>query len=88
MYRKSGVSCESHICFRVLVSTSGKRDPKDRDCREPTSQLERPVRKGDVVTCLVQIVDKPDQVILLKVFHTSYILLSMKCLVEPIGKLG
>ena len=78
----------SHICFQVRVSTCEKRDPKDRDCREPTGKLERRVRKGDVVTCLVQIVNKPGQVIFLKVLHPSLILLSVKCVIEPIGELG
>ena len=84
----SGVSCELHICFRVRVSTFAKRDPKDRDGRESTSRLERPVRKGEVVTCLSQIVNEPDQVIYLGVLHVSFILLPMKCLVEPVGELG
>ena len=79
---------ESRICFRVRASTSEKRDPKDRDCREPTSQLECPVRKGDMVTHLIQIVDKPAQVILLKVLHASCILPAVKCLVESIGEFG
>ena len=78
----------SHICFRVRVSTFAKRDLKDRDCREPTDQLEQPVRKDGVVTCLIQIVNEPDEVILLKVLYPLFILLAVKCVVEAIGKLG
>ena len=78
----------SHICFRARVSTCGKWDPKDRGCREPASQLKRRVRKGDMVTCLIQIVDKPDEVILSEVLHAPFIFLPVKRLVEPIGELG
>ena len=81
-----GVSCELCICFRVRVSTFAKRDLKDRDCREPTGQVERSVRKGGVVTCLIQIVNEPDEVVLLKVLHPLFILLAVKCVVEPIGE--
>ena len=88
LYRMLGVLYKPSICFRVHVNTSGKRDPKDRDSLEPTSQLEHPVRKGDMVTCLIQIVNKPDQVILPKVFHALRILPAVKCIVEPIGELG
>ena len=88
MYRMLEVWCESRIYFRVRANTFGKRVPKDRDCREPTGQLERPVRKGDMVTCLVQIVNEPDKVILLEVLHTSFILLAVKCVIETISKLG
>ena len=84
----SGVLYGSHIWFRVRVSICGKRVPKDRDCREPSGQDERPVRKGDVMTCLIQIVDKPAQIMLLKVFHALCIVLAVKCLVESIGELG
>ena len=83
-----GVLYVSRICFRVRVSTCGKQDPRDRDCREPTSQLKRRVRKSNILTYLIQIVDKPDLVIFLKVLHTSYILSSVKCLVEVFGELG
>ena len=79
---------EPRIWFRVHVSTCGKQVPKDRDCQEPTGELERQVRKGDIATHLVQIVDKPAQVILLKVFHASYVFLLVKCVVEAIGKFG
>ena len=82
-----GVLYESHICFRVHVDTFGKRVPKDRDYQEPTSQFERPVGRGDIATYLVQIVNKPDQIVLLKVLHTSFILSPVKCLVEPIAEL-
>ena len=82
------VWCESRICFRVRANTFGKRVPKDQDCREPTGQLERPVGKGDMMTCLVQIVNKPDEVILLKVLHPLFVLQSVKCVVEPIGEFG
>ena len=41
-----------------------------------------------MVTCLVQIVNEPDEVILLEVLHTSFILLPVKCVVETIGELG
>ena len=47
-----GASYESCICFRVRVSTFAKRDLKDRECREPTGQLEHPVRKDGVVRAL------------------------------------
>ena len=57
-----------------------------RACRAKV--LERPVRKGDVVTCLVQIFNEPDDVILLEVLCTLFILLAMKRVVETIGKLG
>ena len=60
----------------------------DRDCRAPSGQLEHPVRKRVMVTCRVQIVNEPDEVILLEVLHTMFILLAVKCIVEPIGKLG
>ena len=82
------VWCESRIYFRVRANTFGKRVPKDRDYQEPTEQLERRVRKGDMVTCLVQIVDKPGQVIFLKILHPLFIFLPVKCVIEPIGKLG
>ena len=82
------VLCESHICFRVRANTFGKRDPKDRDCREPTGQVECPVRKGDMVTCLVQIVNEPDEVIPLEILHTTFIILPVKRVVETIGELG
>ena len=82
------VSCKSRICSRVRANTFGKQVPKDRDCREPTCQLERPARNSDVVTYLIQIVNKPDQVILLKVLHASCILLPVKYVIEPIGELG
>ena len=81
------VSYEWHICFRVPVDTFEKQAPKDRDYQEPTSQFEHPVGRSDIVTCLVQIVNKPDQVVLLKVLHTSFILPPVKCLVEPIAEL-
>ena len=83
-----GVLRELRICFRVHVSTFEKWDTKDRDCREPTGQLERSVRKGDMMTCLVQIVNEPDKVILLEVLHTLFILLAVKCVIETISKLG
>ena len=83
-----GELCGPHICFRVRVNTCGKQDPKDRDCREPAGELEHPARKGNMVTRLIQIVDKPDQVVLLKVFHALCILLPVKCLVKPIGEFG
>ena len=82
------VWCESRIGLRVRANTFGKRVPKGRDCREPTGQLERPVRKGEIVTCLVQIVNEPDDVTLLKILHTSFIVLPMKCVVKTIGELG
>ena len=50
--------------------------------------LERPVKKGDVVTYLVQIINEPDEVILLEVLYTSFIILPVKYVVETIGKLG
>ena len=78
----------SHICSRARVSTCGKQDPKDRDCREPTGKVMHPVRKDDVATCLVQIVNEPDEVTLLKVLHTSFVLLAVKSVVESIGELG
>ena len=83
-----GALCASHIYFRARVSTCGKQAPKDRDCREPTGELEHPARKGNMVTRLIQIVDKPDQVVLPKVFHALCILLPVKCLVKPIGEFG
>ena len=82
-----GALCGSHICFRVRASTCGKRDPKDQDCREPTGKLEHQVRKSNMVTRLVQIVNKPDEVIL-KVLHPLFILLAVKCVIEPIGEFG
>ena len=78
----------SHICFQVRVSTFVKRDPKDRDCREPTDQVECPVRKDGVVTRLVQIVNEPDEVILPKVLYPLFIPLPVKCVVETIGEFG
>ena len=42
------------------------------------------MRKSGVATCLIQIVNKPDKVTLLKVLHASCILLPVKCLVELI----
>ena len=87
-YRMLGASHKPSICFQVHVNTFGKRDPKDRDCREPTSQHEYPVRNCDMVTRLIQIVNKPDQVALPKVFHALCILLAVKCVIEPIGELG
>ena len=83
-----GALCEPRIWFRVRVSICGKRVPKDRECREPSCQGERPVREGDVMTCLIQIVNKPAQIMLLKVFHALYIVLAVKCIVESIGELG
>jgi hypothetical protein len=83
-----GVSYELRICFRVHVSTFAKRDLKVRDCPEPASQLEHRVRKGDVVTYLIQIVNEPDEVIFPKVLHPSFIPLPVKSVVEPIGELG
>ena len=83
-----GVSYDPRIWFRARANTFGKRDPKDRDCREPTGQVERPVKKGGMVTCLVQIVNEPDDITLLEVLHTSFILLAVKCVVEMIGELG
>ena len=83
-----GVSYEWCIWFRVHVSTFAKRDLKDRECREPTGRLERPVRKDGVVTCLIQVVHEPDKVILLKVLHPLFILLAVECVVEPIGEFG
>ena len=83
-----GVSYESRICFRVHVSTFAKLDLKDRDCREPAGQVERSVRKDGVVTCLIQIVNEPDEVILLKVLYPLFILLVVKCIVESIWEFG
>ena len=83
-----GVSYKSCIRFRVRVGTSAKRDLKDRECREPTGQLERSVRRDEVVTCLIQIVNEPDEVILLEVLHPLFILLAMKCIVESNGEFG
>ena len=82
------MSYDPRISFRVHANTFGKRDPKDRDCREPTGQLEHAVRNGEMVTCLVQIVNEPVDVTLLEVLHTSFILLAVKCVVETIGELG
>ena len=81
-----GELCGSHICFRVRASTCGKQDPKDQDCREPTGKLEHQVRKSNMVTRLIQIVNKPDEVILLKVLYPLFIFLAVKCVVEPIGE--
>ena len=50
--------------------------------------LERPVRKSDVVTYLVQIFNKPDNVFLLEVLQTLFVLLAMECVIETIRKLG
>ena len=83
-----GVSYEWCIWFRVRVSTFAKRDLKDRECREPAGQLEHPVRKDKVVTCLIQIVHEPDEVILLKVLHPLFVLQSVKRVVEPICESG
>ena len=83
-----GVSYEWCIWFRVHVSTFAKLDLKDRDRREPAGQVEPSVRKDGVVTCLIQIVNEPDEVILLKVLYPLFILLAVKCVVEAIGKLG
>ena len=83
-----GVSCGSRICFRVRASTFWKRVPKDRECREPTSQLERAMRKCDIRTYLIQIVNKRDEVILLKVLNPSFILPPVKYLVELIAEVG
>ena len=83
-----GVLCALRICFRVRASTFWKQVPKDRECREPASQLEREMRKGDMATCLIQIVHEPDKVILLKVLGPSFILRRMKRLVELIAKVG
>ena len=84
----SGALYGSHICFQVRVNTFAKRDLKDQDCREPTGQVERPVRKDGVVTYLIQIVNEPDEVVLPKVLDPLFILLAVKCVVEPIGELG
>ena len=83
-----GASCELRICFPVRVNTFGKLAPKDQDCREPTSQLERPVRKDGMATRLIQIVNKPYDVILLKILHPSFILPPVKHLVELIAEVG
>ena len=83
-----GGLCGPHICFRVRVNTCGKQDPKDRDCREPTGELEHQVRKGNMVTRLIQVVNEPDEVILPQVLHALYIFLPVKCVIEPIGKFG
>ena len=83
-----GVLYEWCIWFRVRVSTFAKRDLKDRDCQEPTGPLERPVRKDAVIMYLIQIVNEPDEVILLKVLHPLFVLQSVKCVVEPIGEFG
>ena len=83
-----GVLYEWCIWFRVHVSTFAKRDLKDRGFREPTGPLERPERKDGVVTCLIQIVHEPDEVILLKVLHPLFVLLAVKCIVEPICESG
>ena len=82
------VYCELHICFRARANTFGKRNPTGRGCREPTGQLERPVRKGEVVTYLIQIVNEPGGVVFLKVLHPLPVLLPVKCAVELIGELG
>ena len=41
-----------------------------------------------MATYPVQIVNKPNQVILLEVLHALFILLAVKRLVEPIAKVG
>ena len=41
-----------------------------------------------MATCLIQIVHEPDEVVLLKGFHPSFILPRMKCLVELIAEVG
>ena len=41
-----------------------------------------------MMTCLVQIVDKPGQVIFLKVLHPLFIFLPVKRVIEPIGNWG
>ena len=46
------------------------------------------MRKGEIVTCLVQIVNEPDDVILPEVLDTSFIVLAVKCVVKTSGKLG
>ena len=83
-----GVSCVLRIYFRVRASTCGKRVPKDRERREPASQLKRAVRKGDMATCLIQIVHEPDEVVLLKGFYPSFILPPVKRVVELIAEVG
>jgi len=49
---------------------------------------ERRAGRADVVTCLVQIIDKPHQVITLEVWHTFPIFLPTKHVVEFIMKPG
>jgi len=46
------------------------------------------VGKGDVATCLVQIVDKPNQLMTLKVPHALRITLFAKYPVELVVKFG
>ena len=41
-----------------------------------------------MTTCLIQVVNKPDEVVLLKVFDVSRILRAVKSVIEPIGELG
>ena len=41
-----------------------------------------------MVTYLIQIVNEPDEVILVKVLHPLLILPPVKCFVEAIGELG
>ena len=50
--------------------------------------LKRKARKGGMVTHLVQIVNKPHQIIVLKVPHALLILLPVKCTAELIVEIG
>ena len=46
------------------------------------------MRKGEMVTYLVQVVNEPGDVTLLEVLDTSFIVLAVKCVVKTIGELG
>lgn len=55
---------------------------------ENLHRLRRSVRKGDVVTYLVQMVNEPRQTIALEVLHVSSILFPVEYDAELIVKLG
>ena len=55
---------------------------------ESLRQLERGVKKRDMMTNIVQIVNEPHQIIALKVWHALLVLLPIECVADLIVKIG
>ena len=76
-----------HIYLEVRIDISGNRNWYDQDYQEPMI-IERGAKTWVTPAYLVQIVNKPHQIVTLKVLHASFILFVIQHIAELIVKIG